>query len=445
MIWVPVEKVYSNNYNPNNVALVEMRLLYVSILHDGYCVEERTPVLKADMTWVPAGSLRPGDSLIAFDEFATGYGKGRRQRRYRTAQVLSNAVEEHALMRVETDRGAITVTPDHPFLAKRCYGKGHHNAEWIEADDLRPDDTVAHLMEPWSVDRSWEAGWLSGFLDGEGTVAANQVVNRTQQTVRLCGYQQPGPIADRMIKEMSLRAVTKTFTLDRSTHPKWKSMVMARIDRLTEVMRLLGSVRPQRLIDQAGDFWEGAALSGKLKNATTAVVRSVTTAGQGAIARLSTSTQTYIANGFAVHNTQPVVTIRDDANDRWIIVDGFHRYLVMKRHRDIYEKNRGLLPIVVIDKPLNDRMASTIRHNRARGKHSVDGMSRLVLDMLKNGWSDRRVCDELGLEKEELIRLKHVTGYAKFFAAGEYSRAMETTTQINERLKYETGQKPKSA
>lgn len=133
--------------------------------------------------------------------------------------------------------------------------------------------------------------------------------------------------------------------------------------------------------------------------------------------------------------TQPVVTIRDDERDGWVVVDGFHRYLIMKRYPDIYAKNHGLLPIVVIDKPINDRMASTIRHNRARGKHSVDGMSALVVTMLKNGWDDRRICAELGLEKEELIRLKHLTGYAKFFINGRYNPALETSTQITERLK----------
>jgi ParB-like chromosome segregation protein Spo0J len=138
--------------------------------------------------------------------------------------------------------------------------------------------------------------------------------------------------------------------------------------------------------------------------------------------------------------TQPVVAVYDEERDRFVIVDGFHRYSVMKRYRDIYELNHGLLPIVVLDKPLNDRMASTIRHNRARGKHSIAGMSALVIEMLKNGWEDRRVCEELGLEKQELIRLKHITGYAKFFAGGGYSQAMETNTQIDERLHYEQSQ-----
>jgi ParB-like chromosome segregation protein Spo0J len=138
--------------------------------------------------------------------------------------------------------------------------------------------------------------------------------------------------------------------------------------------------------------------------------------------------------------TQPVVVVYDKERDRYVIVDGFHRYSVMKRYPDIFKKNHGLLPVVVIDKSVNDRMASTIRHNRARGKHSIDGMSALVVQMLENGWSDKRVCDELGLEKQELIRLKHITGYAKFFAGGGYSPAMETNRQIEERLKYEGGE-----
>jgi ParB-like chromosome segregation protein Spo0J len=135
--------------------------------------------------------------------------------------------------------------------------------------------------------------------------------------------------------------------------------------------------------------------------------------------------------------TMPCVTIRDPPNDRWVIVDGFHRYSIMKRYRDIYERNHGLLPIVEIDKPLNDRMASTIRHNRARGRHSIDGMSNLVIQMLNNGWGDKRICDELGLEKEELIRLKHLTGYARFFLNREFSPAMETSHQIEQRIEHE--------
>ena len=134
--------------------------------------------------------------------------------------------------------------------------------------------------------------------------------------------------------------------------------------------------------------------------------------------------------------TQPVVTIYDPKKDKYVIVDGFHRYLVLKYHKDIQESTGGLLPVVVIDKEINQRMASTIRHNRARGKHSVNGMGRVVFDMLDNGWLEEQICSELGLEADELLRLKYVTGFAKLFENVKYRKAWETRRQIKLRRDY---------
>ena len=139
--------------------------------------------------------------------------------------------------------------------------------------------------------------------------------------------------------------------------------------------------------------------------------------------------------------TQPVVTVYDKDQDLYIIIDGFHRYLTMKTNKDIYDRAKGLLPIVVLDKEINDRMASTVRHNRARGKHSVQGMSNMVFEMLQNGWSDADICNELGMEAEELLRLKHITGFSKLFKDAEYKKAWETKQQIIIRKKYEDSQK----
>lgn len=128
--------------------------------------------------------------------------------------------------------------------------------------------------------------------------------------------------------------------------------------------------------------------------------------------------------------TQPVVTVYDPERDKYVIVDGFHRYSTMRNNKDIQETTGGLLPIVVIDKPINDRMASTVRHNRARGKHSMTGMASMVFGMLDNGWSDEAICHEIGVEPDELIRLKHVTGFSKLFESVEYRRAWETKQQL---------------
>lgn len=119
-----------------------------------------------------------------------------------------------------------------------------------------------------------------------------------------------------------------------------------------------------------------------------------------------------------------------------VIVDGFHRYFVMKQNAEIRERCNGRLPIVVIEKDINDRMAATIRHNRARGKHSVTGMANMVFTMLDNGMSDEDICNELGMEAEELLRIKHITGFSKLFADREYNRAWITKNQIQARRQY---------
>ena len=135
--------------------------------------------------------------------------------------------------------------------------------------------------------------------------------------------------------------------------------------------------------------------------------------------------------------TQPVVCIYDDKKDRYVIVDGFHRYSIMRRYKDIYASCEGKLPCVVLKgKTMNDLMASTVRHNRARGKHSVQGMSNIVMEMLMNGASDLEVCNNLGLEAEELVRLKYITGYAKLYEKSEYSKACMTAGQAEELAKY---------
>lgn len=134
--------------------------------------------------------------------------------------------------------------------------------------------------------------------------------------------------------------------------------------------------------------------------------------------------------------TQPIVTIWDETVQKYIIVDGFHRYSTMKNNRDIYERNNGLLPIVVIEKDINDRMASTVRHNRARGKHSVNGMSNMVFNLLDNGWGDADICNHLGMEPDELLRLKVTTGFLKLFDNHEYTQSWKTKNQALIEKKY---------
>lgn len=113
--------------------------------------------------------------------------------------------------------------------------------------------------------------------------------------------------------------------------------------------------------------------------------------------------------------TMPIVCYHDDPDDTYIIVDGFHRYRIMLDYPDIYERENGMLPVSVINKPLDHRMASTIRHNRARGSHSVDLMSNIIKELHDLGRSDAWISKHLGMERDEILRLKQITGLAALF------------------------------
>ena len=128
--------------------------------------------------------------------------------------------------------------------------------------------------------------------------------------------------------------------------------------------------------------------------------------------------------------TQPVVTIYDPEKKKYVIVDGFHRYFTCKTNKDIYDANNGMLPCVVIEKDINERMSATVRHNRARGEHSISGMSSMVFQMLENGWSDEEICNNLGMEAEEILKLKHITGFSKLFEDQEYNKAWKTKRML---------------
>lgn len=120
--------------------------------------------------------------------------------------------------------------------------------------------------------------------------------------------------------------------------------------------------------------------------------------------------------------TMPIVCYKLD-NGKYEIVDGFHRYMTMLNHKDIYDRECGCLPVVVIDKDISNRMASTIRHNRARGTHSIELMSNIVAELVQAGMSDAWILKNIGMDAEELLRLKQITGLAALFKDREFTKA----------------------
>ncbi len=130
--------------------------------------------------------------------------------------------------------------------------------------------------------------------------------------------------------------------------------------------------------------------------------------------------------------TQPIVTVYDTDRDLYVVVDGFHRFLILKNSLKIRQRENGILPIVVLNKQIEDRMASTIRHNRARGSHNVELMSKIVAELVEMGKGDRWICQNIGMSPDELLRMKQITGLAALFQNRDFSDSWEAEDETSE-------------
>jgi quercetin dioxygenase-like cupin family protein len=128
--------------------------------------------------------------------------------------------------------------------------------------------------------------------------------------------------------------------------------------------------------------------------------------------------------------TQPIVTVFDPENNKYVVIDGFHRYLTLSNSERICEREQGMLPVVVLDKAMGDRMASTIRHNRARGSHNIELMSTIVSELVEMGKGDRWICKHIGMSPDELLRLKQITGVAALFMNRDFSNSWEAEAEL---------------
>ncbi|MBF0577130.1 IbrB-like domain-containing protein [Dysgonomonas sp. GY617] len=119
--------------------------------------------------------------------------------------------------------------------------------------------------------------------------------------------------------------------------------------------------------------------------------------------------------------TMPCVCYYLPDTDKYELVDGYHRYLVMKTSKRIYKREKGILPVVVLEKDLSNRMASTIRHNRARGTHNIELMTTIVTELKKAGMSDTWILKNIGMDKDELLRFKQISGLSSLFTNKDFS------------------------
>lgn len=131
--------------------------------------------------------------------------------------------------------------------------------------------------------------------------------------------------------------------------------------------------------------------------------------------------------------TQPIVTWK--TKEGYEVVDGFHRSRVGKEVESVNKRVKGYLPVVVVNKDntdRSDRVAATVRHNRARGKHSVDGMAEIIIDLKRRNWSDTKISKELGMDADEVLRLSQITGLAEIFKDREFSKSWSADISYEE-------------
>ena len=256
------------------------------------CPAPETKILKADLTWVRADSLKTGDKLIAFDENGPF-------RKYRTSIVNSAPISERIRYKVTTDSGSTIVSEDHPFLIKL----GNRPYEWRSVQDLRAGNKIAYLCAPWETDSSREGGYLAGQYDGEGSLnfSRNQ---HGSLSFRVGWGQVRGPIA----KDMKHLLKTHGFSVAQFNKKQTQGKYIPNKPQLSytiaggkwENLRLLGTIRPSRLLadPRLSDAWENNRLCADFTK-----VISIKCIGKGPVVALDTTTNTFIGEGMLQHNT----------------------------------------------------------------------------------------------------------------------------------------------
>lgn len=262
-----------------------------------YCVHPDTKVLKSDLTWEYAKNIQHDDKLIAFDEF-NSTNKGKNNRRYlKEAKVIKNKRIKRPSYKITTDRGEVISSQEHRWLVKCDYShnkqynnKKYESYEWVETDKLTIGQEIAFATEPWEQDNSFDGGYFSGLLDGEGWVSSTT-----------CGLSQNEGIVSNEIERI-LDSHNIKYSVDKSPR-KNKILTSWRSKNKWEAMKILGIFKPKRLSDKSDYLWKyNAHATGK--GHIPAKILKIEFIGEVELIALETDASTFIANGFLSHNSK---------------------------------------------------------------------------------------------------------------------------------------------
>lgn len=263
------------------------------------CLPDGQRVLTSDLRWVPIEKLQVGDELIGFDE-SLGI-----QARYRRSSVQALGTKPSPVYEIVTDQGTVYASAEHLFVRSAFltrngnYSKGRQ--QWAMAQDLMPGDKLAYFMQPYSEDMSWEAGWLAGFFDGEGTVGP-------RHGNQLNFGQALGPTLDTAVKLLEAKgyriSIKQVRPAGRDNRGICSRKPLANVyvrGGYQGALRFLGEMRPVRLLPKAFSLWEGKSI--RSRGCPSAVVQDVRLVGTELVHTIGTSTHTLVTEGFLSHNS----------------------------------------------------------------------------------------------------------------------------------------------
>lgn len=268
------------------------------------CVAIDTPVLKQDLTWVPAGSLQVGDKIVGFDEgtvpgetlrdsSGNWRGTGKSNREIKPAEVTAMSIENRPCFEVLLSNGdKVVTTGDHYWLGRTPKDNFY---KWVSTADLKPGHRFTKFWNVWEQDKSYESGWLSGFISGEGTL---------KQSGKAFGVdfcQRPGSTWEQAVKycEVLGYEISKARTPKGGGLGRGDTLYTGLLGGKFSIAEAIGRMQIQRFVDKLNWDTFGGLKGQKLP---TVEVISVTPVGMREVAVMSTSTRTFFAAGYAMHN-----------------------------------------------------------------------------------------------------------------------------------------------
>jgi phage terminase large subunit-like protein len=255
-----------------------------------YCLDPAVRVLCDDLTWRPCGDLREGDGIIGFDE-EPDYANCRR---YRSAQVTSaDRIGQPCFEIRFSDGRKVIASTGHRWLGRRY--QSSNRQDWIKTEDLVPGMRIRDLGQPWVTDESREAGYLAGLYDGEGCIVGAGARGGTYRRGAVVGFaQKPGLVQDRFESAMKDRGYDLKIRCQNS------GVMESKITGTYECLKLLGTLRPSRLLEKVPHWIDGIAAN---RGSSWIEVTSVRPRGVNEVVAIGTSAQTLFAEGFFSHNS----------------------------------------------------------------------------------------------------------------------------------------------